>query len=223
MLSRLTQEDMCVCAVPGCDSNEVLMTDILCGAFNWASDVAVNRSHKLWLSYGVRHQTDRHKLRASLCPSHCLYSDLSAAKSSVYIFWLETHEAVPHTNMSQSSALHVLCRSSPLGPIQNTITVIAYSASSVLQHSRVCTSCLCLWMEQCFLCVYGVMLHLHHVCYELSDGRQQCGFHKPVCHDEQTLMLGCKVVNKDSFSTFTKEITEWYEKCVCCCCCFDTW
>lgn len=42
--SRLTG-NMCVyeCTLPDCDSNEVFMTDIVCCAFNWASDVAANR------------------------------------------------------------------------------------------------------------------------------------------------------------------------------------
>lgn len=75
-------------------------------------------------------------------------------------------------------------------------------------------------MEREFLCVNKVMLHLHNPLtfhYELNEGRQQCGFHKPVCHYKLNLVLGCKAANKVWLLAFTEELTERYEKLICCC------
>lgn len=151
----------------------------------WASDVtdAVSLFHDLWnklASYGVKHQTD--DLQASL--KRVIYR---SPDSFLIFIGVDQHSnGFPHMNEPvHGSTLAPIC-------LVQHVTLLRWfcNCSFSLQHpqntfSRICTSYFCLWMKWWFLCINEVMLQLHHLLsfrFELNDGRQRCGFHKPPGH-----------------------------------------
>lgn len=193
------------------------MTDIVCCVVNWASDVTVNRCY-IPFPWFVKQimiilcsQTPNTLTQATSHPvSKSRFTQWFVVVQILcsYLLDLANIETVPHTWMSLSSALHLLYICSPLGPIchpplngqhimlHEADTIIANSASCIPEKS----------LPILVLLVNGLMVHVHkwsdagvasplfHC--DLNDGRQQRGFHKPVCYCKQKLVLGCKVVNK---------------------------
>lgn len=194
---------MFVSALPDGDGNEQFMAYIVCCVFN----VAVNKCCIPFpliceTNYGVlESKPNRHKLQATLCPSQCLHRDfLSRSFAHIYFFWPSLKWFFTH---EWASLQHLICSAGPLRWHYNCSLSQKHPYSNILLNI--------LLMERGFLCVNKVMLQLHNPLtfhYELNEGRQQCGFHKPVCHYKLNLVLGCKAANKVWLLAFTEELTE---------------
>lgn len=130
---------MCVCVrvVPDGDSNEVLMTDIVCCNQLGIRCRSQQTTYPFCLicptSYDCLVESNTKQRDTSYkptCASRCLHGNLFWSKSSTHICWL-------WPALKQFSA-HLLCRYSPLGPICQTVIANSASSNPTEIHFQVC-------------------------------------------------------------------------------------